>query len=638
MSEFVDAVAARAGVTADTVANILAAHEIREYLPAAPAARLRVQRITFSGTKRLMHGSTGESFEFGWDVPDGVSGLASTGNSAGKTSVIEMVRWLLTGRSHVDKWVFERVRLAALEFTIDGQAFAVEVERDPAGLSGLLSAGDAVLRTFDQAGFEGVMDELLLARLGLDRIPVFSRRPGSSRGRVDESGWPLLADALHVRPSELSTVIGGVAVRANQMLQVYLALPWYDTLLQVRAAAAMAQQAAGDAEQALLAQDRVRQDETAHFREELARAKVALAAMHDEQAVSDQLQDLVRRAAVLAEADLKAGSRVLLAQVDLAAAEDAQLEARRALHNLVEREAAGAFFRALEPRACPRCATPIDEARKAQETAHHVCSVCNRAAEHEPDPTAQARAEQQVISTGDAVGSAMSALAEVEAEQREIAAQRAALNEDIARLTDSQAMARRRDQEALVYRLEGRIAERDDTRQRLQLGTVGRDDTVRVLRAAEAEAAERVRQSTALFDELNEEILALGQRFGISGLTKVKLDRGARLPVTKEGTNYNFGDLSDGDKLRLKVALVIALLRVGRRRSAGRHPGLLFVDSPGAEEVVTDSLTQMVTGLVEVADELDLQVVVATARLRDVQAVLTAEHLRVPAEGQSTLW
>jgi energy-coupling factor transporter ATP-binding protein EcfA2 len=159
-----------------------------------------------------------------------------------------------------------------------------------------------------------------------------------------------------------------------------------------------------------------------------------------------------------------------------------------------------------------------------------------------------------------------------------------------------------------------------------------------VVEAAQAVAQERVRDSSELFDELNGEILTLGQRFGISGLTKVKLNRAAHLPVTKEGTNYNFGGLSDGDKLRLKVAVVIALLRVGRRYGAGRHPGLLFVDSPGAEEVATGSLNQMISGLVEVSGDLGLQVVVSTARLSEVAQVLPADRLRTPPEGQATLW
>ncbi len=243
-----------------------------------------------------------------------------------------------------------------------------------------------------------------------------------------------------------------------------------------------------------------------------------------------------------------------------------------------------------------------------------------------------------MTSTAEAVASAQAAVDQAQAERAAVAADRAGVERDIAALGNSQALARRREQEARVYRLEGRVQERQDTRRRVQRRGDGPDDTTRVLQAAQAVAEQRVCGTGELFEELNAEILSLGQRFGISGLTKVKLDRGARLPVIKEGTDYSFGRLSDGDKLRLKVAVVIALLRIGRRYGAGRHPGLLFVDSPGAEEVATGSLNEMITGLVEVAEELQLQVVVSTARLAEVAQVLPAERLRTPPHGQATLW
>jgi hypothetical protein len=118
-----------------------------------------------------------------------------------------------------------------------------------------------------------------------------------------------------------------------------------------------------------------------------------------------------------------AGARLKAVTAELAAAQDAQLAARRIPHNITEREAAGAFFRALDLKACPRCATPIDEQRRAHQADEHVCSVCDRPAEYEPDVTARERAQDQV--TTDAVDSAAQALAEARTEHGQIAGQRA---------------------------------------------------------------------------------------------------------------------------------------------------------------------------------------------------------------------
>jgi hypothetical protein len=638
MSDFIAAVAERADLPEEAVREVMIDRGIREWLPGVPAAPLRITHVEFTGFKDLDGEVPRDPFRFAWDVPDGVSALASLTNSVGKTSAIEIIRWLLSGRSAVDAWVFARVRQAKLVFSIDDRVFTVEVERDDHSLAGSLKLEEKEVRRFDDSSFETVMEELLLPPLGLERIAMFQRGAGSTRGKVTESGWPFLIDALFVRPSELSTVIGGVSTLAGQLLQVYLALPWYDTLLQLRAASSESSQADTDARNAHKAQVQVHEDATGGIREDLDKARAELAGMDDAEAVAKELRASIHRADELGTAILEGAARVQAATGELAAAEDAHVLAGRALRNLDEREAAGQFFRALDPRACPRCTTVIDADRRQHELEDGVCSVCSREAHYEPDPTARERIQAQVASTQEAVDSARKALKEASTELDQFKVEEEAIRRSIGELSGNQARQRLEAQQALVYRLEGRLEERVAAEQAVERTGEDGDHVLSVLTAGKAEAEERVAQTAELFDELNAEILELGQRFGVSDLTEVNLGRNAHLPVVKKGTKYTYGRLPDGDKLRLKVAVALALLTVGARRGAGRHPGLLFVDSPGAEEISPDSLTTMVTELVKVAAQLDLQIIIGTARLGDVQTVLPADHLRTPNPGDTTLW
>jgi hypothetical protein len=639
LSVFVDSVAARARVDSDVVVETLADQGIREWLPASPAAPLRVERISFEGFKDLSSQPQGEPFNFSWEVPGGVSALASNENFAGKTSVIEIIRWLLSGRSAVDSWVFDRLASAELVFSIGDQTFTVEVKRREGGLSGRLMLGGDQVRPFDEETFGQVMEELLLSRLGLERIGTFQRGAGSSRGAVTQSGWPLLIEALCVRPSELGTLIGGVGNLAGQLLQVYLALPWYDTLLQARAALGEAKQIEGDARSALLAQADVRASATEESRKELEVAEQRLGEMSSTQDMTARLEGSAQESARLVKLEMRAASRVESARAGVAAAEGVRVVAERALRNFDEREAAGSFFRALEPQACPRCATLISVDRRDREAEDGVCSVCDREAHYEIDPGARDQLVEQVTATALALDEAKRALTEETEKLTEHAADQAGIRKEIEELSSSNALKARRVQEDLVARLRGRLEEREDTERLISEADSGSEiPTSKVLQAVVDEAVERVKESGEIFDELGREILDLGQRFGISGLTEVKIDRAAHLPVVKEGTKYNFGKLPDGDKLRLKVAVAIALLRVGRRRGAGRHPGLLFVDSPGAEEVETGSLAEMVAELNRVAEDVDLQVIIASARLDDVRTVLDQDRLRTPPSGLTKLW
>ncbi|WP_329427024.1 hypothetical protein OG339_42870 [Streptosporangium sp. NBC_01495] len=640
MSDFLEKVASAADATPEVAATILADHGIRESIPSAPAAELRVREVNFSGFKNQNTDQPTDPFNFNWTIPGRVSAIASRGNSAGKTSVIEVIRWLLSGRSSVDNWVFERIQRASVKFLLDEEELAVEVDKDGPRLIGNLSLNGRVIRNFNEKSFESVMEQLMLPRLGLERIDTFQKFPRSERGKITSAGWPLLIDALHVRPSELSNVIGGVAQKAGLLLQVYVSPPWFDTLLQARAVVAISRQASTDRARTSQEEERIRGVETERIRTQLQEARNVLANMKEERASAHELRLAMSRAAMLSDAALRRAAEMQAATLDLETVEEIHLTSRRLLRNIIEREVAGTFFRALTPQACPRCTTVIDDERRTHEADEHICSVCNRPATAQASPSARPQAEAEVSETEKARDKAKSVLERIKVEYDAINEERVRLENRIASLADSESLSQRREQEALVARLEGRLEEREETRRLLALTQNGStpNEEIRVLSAAQDESEVRVKQSSTLFEELNVEILTLGKRFGISGLTSVKLDRRAHLPVVKEGTKYNFGELPDGDKLRLKVAVVIALLRVGRLHGVRRHPGLLFVDSPGAEEVSTGSLVEMVTALTEIAEELGIQVIISTARLDEMITALDSSLIKSPAPGRTTLW
>lgn len=106
-----------------------------------------------------------------------------------------------------------------------------------------------------------------------------------------------------------------------------------------------------------------------------------------------------------------------------------------------------------------------------------------------------------------------------------------------------------------------------------------------ILKAARKEAQARIKD-TDLLKRLNEEILKVAHKFGMIQIDSVAIDRTSSLPVTKQP----FSDLSSSEKLRLRIATVIALLRVTQSGQPGRHPDLLVIDSPAADEVADTNL------------------------------------------------
>lgn len=98
-----------------------------------------------------------------------------------------------------------------------------------------------------------------------------------------------------------------------------------------------------------------------------------------------------------------------------------------------------------------------------------------------------------------------------------------------------------------------------------------------------------------------------------------------------------FGEVTKGERLRLRIATAVALLRVGKVLGVGRHPGLLVVDSPGAEETDDSNLEALLKELRSVAEEVSLQVFVSSAKASEVLTLLAPANCRVAAKGEY-LW
>ncbi|MBS4010182.1 MAG: hypothetical protein KGZ72_05440 [Roseovarius sp.] len=80
----------------------------------------------------------------------------------------------------------------------------------------------------------------------------------------------------------------------------------------------------------------------------------------------------------------------------------------------------------------------------------------------------------------------------------------------------------------------------------------------------------------------------------------------------------------------------MALLRVGYEHNVGRHPGLLLIDSIGAEETEPGNLGEFMRELEAVTRELEIETIVASARPEILHHV-PSDH-QVAVTGAGYLW
>jgi hypothetical protein len=164
---------------------------------------------------------------------------------------------------------------------------------------------------------------------------------------------------------------------------------------------------------------------------------------------------------------------------------------------------------------------------------------------------------------------------------------------------------------------------------------------LKVLAAADQVLRGEISQASAdLYRELSDAVGELAASFGIGELESVRVKANGHMDVTKGGgATSSFGSQTPGERLRLRYALVVALLRTARARGIAGHPGLLLLDSLKAEEVQDDHAQTLLQGLVTAAaEEPGLQILVTTADQALPRAVSGVAAIITAKPGRTTLF
>jgi hypothetical protein len=186
--------------------------------------------------------------------------------------------------------------------------------------------------------------------------------------------------------------------------------------------------------------------------------------------------------------------------------------------------------------------------------------------------------------------------------------------------------------------LEGRLAEAETDIQTPTGGDSSQRDLA-ILGAAVTETENRVKDlREAIFTDISARLVAYARRFGMHSLSEATLRSNATLALTKGGGETSYSKVTEGEKLRLKVATVLAIIEAAENRGVGRHPGLLMIDSPAAQEVSPHDVAELVAGLRSVSTEIThLQVFVAGISSPAITASIPTENRREAIDG-GFLW
>lgn len=640
-----EALSALSGFPSASVTDFLQRHDIREQATIPRPVGLTIRRVSLGGVKHLEAGATPFSFEWS-NLGPGLWLVGSDRNSCGKTSLLGVMRWLLRGAPPrtIPPDVLPWIRHAHMDFDLGEIPHRVSFDLDRGYAASLqeMRPGEPPVERLKAASPEAFADGMsdLMMRT-LDLLPILGTRRDQDEakdGQVTRHRWPALFGAFHVG-TDYSALLGDSALDGlpNRMLNMFAGFPH---------AAAVA--AIAHVQKALeVAQDRIDRSKnavSAHAADTVARLRAELATLTSGETVADLLAEVHRisnETAALYERLSSLRQQVAELTESAAAARRFHHADRIALRNFSEAGAAAAVFRALEPKCCPRCDRTFDAKRRVREQEALACMVCGDEA-----PKAKAEDANEVRAELDAAVR-LSARIRVDADDAERGARRdvETAEASLLPLSDRMEMARgkesraRQDEVGQARRavVTAMIAEME------QHVAVSAEPPVTaevaIARACETVFRARLKaEQEGVLTEVGAEVLTLLKAFGVPDLVEVRLTAHPHLKLLKGKVEVNYSNLSIGQQLRCKVALVLALMKVARRRGVGRHPGLLFIDTPGAQELAEGDLEAMAAGLASLCVDLPtLQLFVATKRVAEFAAAVPAGQRLIAAPG-GTVW
>jgi DNA segregation ATPase FtsK/SpoIIIE-like protein len=644
--ELLASIAARARASEEAVESVLATAGV-SLDPPLPAQRsLLVHRMYVRGVKAGAEAGTNGPFERDIVLGPGAWAIASEINLAGKSSMLWALTWPLRGqpdetyqRSDTSRW-FQYLRVDA-EVAQVPMSFRVCLENGALREGTLLTAdsighltalnGDersgpgvrTVTSVATQDAYAATVGRLMLERLGLVPLHLFSADPSAPReedghrdGGKRTHGWPAYFCVIALASASDSILFGHTAVGQlpTRYMQVFLDVPFAADVMGAEVSARESRQATRHAARRESADAAVRAQRWQPLRDELAEAEQRLGSLR---AARPDLPARVRQAQESTRALLPLQARATRAQGELEDARRARIHDGRELRRASESAAARTLFAALDPHSCPRCEAGIDQRRRLREEEDGQCAVCSS-----PLEIPQASdADREALLADLRQRLAASRAAEQAASGAALDAER-----DLARAAataENAVSAAAREQGQADYVAALRAAESDVARLKGALEVVATlgssepadDDNESIMEAARDILKQVAAGATReLFAELNDEILTLSHRLGIANLKSVTLDLAgkvnARLSANPKPTS--FSALSPGERLRLRIAVVASLIRVGRRRGIRSHPGLLVIDSPTDVELVAGDAETLFSELCALGEEEGIQIIIAT--------------------------
>ena len=626
----------------DLVREVLADLDLSDARPPRRVPRLRIGRLVFTGTKLLKDGTT-TPIAYDQSFAPGVNVVLVRKNGAGKSTILKTIKFALTGDdSDYDPDVRGWIERVWLQFYLEEAPYTVHVSR-LGGIEAYLVAGHTSDGIEEISGSPNVLDlssesetvqesfdRFFIQRLGIARLRWTQDTGTAAEART--TSWRTFFQALVIPGnSEGYLLLDPAHSYGNQeglILSTFLGLSLVEPLNELLVAKQQVKKHAEVSEQERSAAGERATEYEGRLREAELRLEEILAAQRARRSELEASPSVQRVFALRSEQALLAAEAAALERERSELSSRIQ-RARAQARSLREAIALRLHFTGLEVSLCPNCDHGVEAEEVRREREEHLCRLCGK-------PAVEASAEDLRIMEADAA--ALEADASRDARTRDGLTERVRQAGEEAQRLEAEA---RNMEEVLRRGLDYAMPTPEEEQRRSESEQGIGEYRAQIVAAREiidrfTEQVEKASLSVAIqekarvvlkeeADRMNEAVLGylgrlteeMASRIGAASITDVTCSPLGKLALRKHQVKVPFGSIRNpGDRLRVKLAFFLAMMRLGRIQGAGRHPGFLMIDQPGSDEMIDENFVELARVLRDIDARFadDLQVICFTAR------------------------
>lgn len=647
---WIEEIVSKSNSSIEEVKTVINKYEIQQSPNIGTPKHLQIKELKFSGTKQ--GGVHTNDFDFKFEnLESGIYGILSDINLRGKTSVLEIIKWLLRGStSSLQDGVKMWIKNASLNFSIANESYLIELTQLNNQIDGkLISISNCVENKisefYSDDEFEACMSDFMIKQFSLDKISAFrNSRIDEEVGKKVNHSWSSLASALFISTNYNSlfgeTIVDGLN---NRLMNMYLGLPWISTYTELKTI-----------ENKLNSENKV---ENIHINIEVERKKKRFQEIQSELVDKENLiktfpSDSETRSKLIHVRESYGNTSRELTLLDktlrktsedLDIIKETNINDKKRISNFKEDVAANAIFKRLNPTCCPHCDTKIDKKKIEKEKTSHQCAICDsKVIDSENSEVLLDELTLNQKASKQAFDEIKIEYDKQKKKHSELSFDLIQFQKNIVELEEElKSFSKRTEIEKEINRLLILKEEYTVTDQK-SLNTIEKhkpiDENKIIKKAIEVTKGRFIELQKELLEEVSNEILRISKLVGLSNYETIQLSSTPNLSIGKDGSSTSYSKVSAGEKLRLKVITTIALLSVAEKRKVGRHPGLLLIDSPSAQEVSDKDLNSLIEGLKVLAKELPFLQIIIASRATEVILNHIDEAHRKHAIGEDFLW